>query len=222
MLGAVAASAMTSVFSDGPSAAVGRLQQHACYPAQFTPSSARRIRISDSVARLTAIVRRPLDVCAPAAVDGARSSDASLYLTCYEVSASSVGPRSIGSVSNRLGTAPVTVASPRALCVSSSRTTRPPASVRLTCYRVTSPSSTRRTDRRIGDTFGTSLDSVLVGRPVSFCTGSGRGTTAPLHLMCYAISSETTGRTVVVTDEWGVLRGSLGRRDRLCLQSSLR
>lgn len=218
----VAASAVITVFADGASTAVGRQHQNACYPAQFTPFRARKVQISDSVAKLTAIVRRPLDVCAPAAVDRARSADASLYLTCYEISAPAISPRSLRSVSNSLGTATVTVASPRALCTSSSRTTKPPAPLRLTCYRVTSPASGKRSDKTIGDTFGTSLDSVLVGRPVSFCAESARGTTAPLHLMCYAASSETTGRAVVVTDEWGVLRGSLGRRDRLCLQSSLR
>ena len=98
----------------------------------------------------------------------------------------------------------------------------PSAPVLFTCYGVTSPASAKRINKVIGDTFGTSPDSVLVGRPVSFCAESGPRTTARLHLMCYAVSSETIGRTVVVTNAWGVLRGSLGRRDRLCLQSSLR
>ena len=221
LLCAVMANAITGVFADGPSAAVGRQHQSACYPAQFTPFRARTVQISDSIAKLTAIVRRPLDVCAPAAVDRVRSADASLFLTCYELGARAISPRPLGRVSNALGTATVTVASPRALCMSSSRTTKPPAPTRLTCYRVTSPSGAARTSKTIGDTFGTTLDSVLVGRPVSFCAESGPRTTALLHLMCYAVSSETTGRTVVVTDVWGVLRGSLGRRDRLCLRSSL-
>lgn len=218
----VVASAMTSLFADGPSAAVGRQHQTACYPAQFTPFRTRKVKISDAVATLTAIVRRPLDVCAPAAIDRARSADASLYLTCYEISTPAIGSRSLGKVSNQLAAVPVSVASPRALCMSSSRTTKPPAPVLLMCYGVTSPANAKRINKVIGDTFGTSLDSVLVGRPVSFCAESGPRTTAPLHLMCYAVSSETTGRTVVVTDAWGVLRGSPGRRDRLCLQSSLR
>jgi hypothetical protein len=217
----VAAGAAISVFAHGPSAAVGRPHQNACYPAQFTPFRTRKVQISDSVAKLIAIVRRPVDVCAPAAIDRARSADASLYLTCYEISTQAIRPRSLGTVSNSFGTAPVTVASPRALCMSSSRSTKPPAPLRLTCYSVTIPSSAKRTNKTIGDTFGASLDSVLVGRPVSFCAESRQGTRTPMHLMCYAVSSETAGRTVVVTDAWGVLRGSLGRRDRLCLESSL-
>jgi hypothetical protein len=218
----VAASGVPGVFAHGPSAALGRQHQNACYPAQFTPFRTRNVQISDSVAKLNAVVRRPLDVCAPAAIDRARSADANLYLTCYEISAHAISPRSVGKVSNLFGTAPVTVASPRALCMSSSRTTKPPAPVRLTCYSVTSPSGAKRTNRTIGDTFGASLDSVLVGRPVTFCAESRQAPGTPLHLICYAVSSETTGRTVVVTDAWGVLRGSLGRRDRLCLESSLK
>lgn len=218
---AVAASAMTSVVGHGPSAAVGRQQQHACYPGQFTPFRARKVAITDSVVRKVSVtVRRPLDVCAPAVVDGARSIDPSLYLTCYEATATGVVGRSLGTVSNAFGAVRVSVASPRALCTSSSRTSRPPLPVRFTCYSVTSPVTAKRADSTVGDTFGTARDSVLVGRPVRFCTEPTRA--APQHLMCYTVSSETPGRTVVVTDEWGVLRGSLGRRDRLCLQSSLR
>jgi hypothetical protein len=222
LLGAATASVVIGVLADGPSAAAIGRQQHACYPAQFTAFQARKVQISDSVAKFTAIVRGPLDVCPPAAVDGARSADASLYLTCYELSASSIRTRFLGSVSNPFGTARIAVGSPRTLCVSSSRTTKRPAPVRLTCYSVSSPANANRISKTIGDAFSTSQDSIAVGRPVSFCTAPGRGGTAPLHLMCYSVTSETAARTIVLTDEWGVLRASLGRRDRLCIQSSLR
>jgi hypothetical protein len=197
-------------------------QRNACYPGQFTQFYARRVKISDSVAKLTATVLRPLDACAPAAVNGAKAANMRLYLTCYEISAPPVGPRSLGYALNPLGKFRLRVKSARALCVSSSRGPRVQVRLRLTCYGVLVGATSRRVDRTIADTFGASRDTISVGRPVSFCTGKPKDSNAPLHLVCYPIASETTGRTIVLTNEWGTLRTSLGLRGRLCIQSSLR
>src|SRR5262249_38423607 len=150
-----------------------------------------------------------------------KAANMSLFLTCYEISAPPVGPRSLGYVTNPLGKFRLIVKSARALCVSSSRGPRAPARLRLTCYGVLLPANSRRVDRMIADTFGTSGGSLWCGRPVRFCTGKQQGSKASMHLLCYPITSKTAGRPIVVPNEWGVLRASLGLRDRLCIQSSL-
>jgi hypothetical protein len=219
----MAAGVMAIAWTDGRAERESTVrQQNACYPGQFTAFRARTVKISDSVATLTAIVRRPLDICAPAVLDRVKAANMRLYLTCYEISAPPVGPRSLGYVSNPLGNFRLRVKSARALCVSSSRGPSAPAQLRLTCYGVLLHTNSRHVDRMIADTFGTSRGSISVGRPVTFCTGKQQGSKASLNLVCYPITSETTGRTIVLTNEWGVLRASLGLRDRLCIQSSLR
>jgi hypothetical protein len=224
VLSAMVAGVMALALADGRAGRESTVrQQNACYPGQFSAFSARRVKISDSVAKLTAIVRRPVDACAPAAIDRAKAANMRLYLICYEISAPPVGPRSLGYVLNPLGKFRLRVKSARALCVSSARAPRAPARLRLTCYGVVLVrASSKRVDKTITDTFGTSRDSVSVGRPVSFCTGRQQGLKMPLHLACYRVVSETAGRTIVLTNEWGVVRTSLGLRDRLCIQSSLR
>jgi len=222
VVASLAASAITLALADGRAAVNQTRLQDTCYPAQFTAFLARRIMIVDSVARLRLVVTRPIEVCAPAKLEGASSSNASLYLTCYEIRAPSIGRRSLGLVSNTLGTVRLIVDSPRKLCVSSSPTSKPATALRLTCYAVVSPQTNKSTKKNIADRFGTARESLAVGRPVSFCTRS-RGASAPsLHLVCYAVASHITASALVLTDEWGVLRASLGRRNRLCIQSSLK
>jgi hypothetical protein len=197
-----------------------RAESYACYPAQFNAFRPRKITIVDSVARLTAIVRRPLEVCAPAFVDTTAPSDSNAYLSCYEITARpTFGRRRLGTISNLLGRWRLSVAPPRTLCVSSSQTT-PGERTRLACYTVAAPTNTRR-DTAIGDFFGTSRDSVYAGRPERFCTGTKGRTGAPLHLACYSVESKVAARTIVLTDEWGTMRASPGLRNRLCVQSTL-
>jgi hypothetical protein len=209
--------------SPAPIRAAGQTgrQQNVCYPAQATASYARRITISDSIAKLTAIVGRALNVCAAAAVDGA-TSDPSLYLTCYEIRSSAMSRRYAGYVSNPFGTARLILEAPRSVCVASSPTINPPDPLRLTCYAALGSTSSTSIAKTIRDPFGISRDSVASRLPVSLCASSRRYSPSPLYLACYSVASETTGRTVVLSDEWGTLRASLGQRDRLCIQSSFK
>jgi hypothetical protein len=218
-----AAGAVTVALFDGRAAGQAGRQQNACYPAQATATYARRILISDSVAKLKAVVGRALDVCPPAAVDGAKSLP-SVYLTCYAITTSPMSRRNVGFASNTFGTTQLIVESPRSYCVSSSPGTKPPAPLRLTCYTVVASKNSKssKSEKLIGDTFHASRDSVAIRPPVSLCTGSRQGSTSPLHLVCYSVESGSTGQTVVLTDQWGVVRASLGVRDRICIQSSLK
>jgi hypothetical protein len=195
-------------------------QQNVCYPAQATASYARRITISDSVARLKAIVGRALDFCLPATVDGVES-DPSLSLTCYGIRASAMSRRDLGYYSNAFGAGPLVVESPSSFCVSSSPTTKPPEPLRLTCYSTVAPTNSKTLAKSIGDTVRISRDSVTLP-PVSLCTGSRQGATSPVFFLCYPDASETTGPPTVLTDEWGAIRASLGQRDRLCIQTSVK
>jgi hypothetical protein len=222
LLTALVAGALT-VFADLHAGAASiRRDQFACYPTQFSTFRPRRITISDAVVpKLTVIVRRPVDVCAPARVDAVRAASVSTYLTCHEISAPRVSRRSPGRISTAVGSATLVVEEARSSCISSSRTATTPQSLRLTCYGVLEPATGEERVSTIGDTFGTSPDRVSVGRPVLFCTESRRGSPTALHLVCYPVVSKTLGQTVVLTTAWGLLRGSPGVRDRLCVRSSL-
>jgi hypothetical protein len=222
LIAAAAVSLTTLALADGRAAVTETRQQTTCYPAQFSAFLARRIAISDSVSQLTAIVRRPLSVCAPATIDGAPSADPSGYLSCYEIGAPSIGKRNVGYVSNTFGTARVIVDAAKTVCTSSSTTSRLPVAIRLTCYAVVSPAGDKSAYRTVGDRFGTARESIAFGRPLTFCTQSSSGSTRPLHLMCYAMTSKITGTALGLTNEWGTLRASLGLRDRICVQSSLK
>jgi hypothetical protein len=221
LLCAAAACALTVALADGRAAGQAGRQQNACYPAQATATYTRRILISDSVAKLKAVVGRALDICTPAAVDRVKS-DPSVYLTCYAITTSPMSRRNVGYASNLFGTTRLIVESPRSYCVSSSPATRPPALLRLTCYDVVASKKSKSGERLIRDAFHSSRDTVTIVSPVSLCTGSRQGSTSPRHLVCYSVESEITGRTVVLTDEWGPVRASLGVRDRLCIQSALK
>jgi hypothetical protein len=214
--------ALASASQVGSTTAVrARAENHACYPAQFNAFRPRKITIVDSVARMTAIVRRPLEVCAPASVDTTAPSNSNAYLSCYEVTVRpTFGRRRLGTISNLLGRWRLSVAPPRTVCVSSSQTS-PGERTRLACYTVAAPTTETRRDTAIGDAFGTSRDSVFTSRPERFCTGTKGRTGTPLHVACYSIESKTLARTVVLTDEWGTMRASPGLRNRLCLQSTL-
>jgi hypothetical protein len=81
------------------------------------------------------------------------------------------------------------------------------------CYRLTFHRLGGRLGR--GGTFHTSRDSLAIRPPVSLCTGSRQRSTSPLHLVYYSVESESTGQAVVLTDQWGVVRASLGVRNRI-------
>lgn len=223
LVAALVAVALTSTRDVRAGTPPTRQAQFTCYPTQFSTFRPRRVTISDAVVpKLTVIVRRPVDVCAPARVDAMRASSLTTYLTCHEISAPAVSRRSPGRVSTGGSPATLVVERARSSCIASSPSTATPRSVPLTCYGVLEPAAGEERERTVGDTFGISRDRVAVGRPVLFCTESrGGGSATPLHLLCYPVVSKVLGRTVVLTTAWGVLRGTPGLRDRLCVSASL-
>lgn len=194
----------------------------ACYLAQFGPFRPRPPQtLVDAFTRTRVSVIAPDSVCAPA--PGAQTH----YLTCYRAKArTGFGTRPTPKGDDEFGRFRVKVSALQTLCVPSARVDdgglRIVATENLfTCYSTTGRSlpSLRV---QVEDEFGRS-DDALTGL-VSLCAPAARSGSRPYDsrrfLTCYTDRSETTGTTVVLRNEFGYLKASLGPRARLCVSAA--
>lgn len=75
---------------------------------------------------------------------------------------------------------------------------------------------------KVGDQFRTSNDTVVAARSLCLPTGKNgsRFIQPRVHLLCYQIKSTSKGHAVALRNQFGVLSGSPGPRDRLCVPST--
>jgi hypothetical protein len=211
LLGAVAA---------GARGADVRPTRFTCYPAQFSAFHARKVTLGDAGSKQAAVVDLPEAICAPGGNGG--SAD---YLTCYRLSVDAV-PRPL-TAADEFGRLSLRPAKAATLCLPSARVDAAgvapsPNGDRLACYTAVPAQPVKRDGVMVEDGFGRSKDGV--GGPVRVCTPvslNGAAVAGRSGLTCYDLQSETKGSTVVIRNDWGYLKASLGPRTRLCTTATI-
>jgi hypothetical protein len=203
----------------------------ACYPAQFSAFRPRTQTLTDQLhAKLTLSVDFPDTVCAPA------PEKSSGYLTCYRATINSTNlPSAIVHGSDEFGPIDARVsAKGMTLCVPSTRIDATPGTTAkvldpFTCY-PTSRASIGRTGVIVADEFGSAADTITARAalcaPAAISGGgptSGGRPADPAHdLSCYSVGSEVKGTSMIMKDQFGLLKAALGVRSRLCTTVTVR
>jgi len=226
---AVAAVAILALGATGARAKLP-VDHYACYTAQLAGGAHPTVKFANQFASGSLLVGQTTTLCAPADKNASGIINRVAHLTCYAVSHVDAAMKNhVVDITNQFGTLRMTVVNPpQSLCLPSGKsvasTTVPPVPTNLDhylCYRVAPSGHFQQLVVTVKDQFGTSKDTVLA--PVSLClpTSKNGGTIRQrtVHLLCYLIKSPTNGKPVIVHNQFGVLRGTVANRTRLCVPS---
>jgi hypothetical protein len=201
----------------------------ACYPAQFSAFQGRKLGLVDELAKHQfGSVTAPQTICAPAGSDGNLDRSAN-YLTCYRMSFLRISGSNFltARATDEFGKLTMRLLIPVALCVPSARvdqnmSAEPSTALGLfTCYSGKPTSAIDRKGVVVADDFGQSADDVR--GPAGLCAASAKsGSTigSRRSLTCYEVDSQTKASTVVVRNDFGILKAALGPRGQLCVAAT--
>jgi hypothetical protein len=220
-----ALSNVAAAATNAPESVAAVRARFVCYPAQFSPFRAQSRTIIDKFSQVTSVsVAVPETVCAPA--PGLSTS----YLTCYTVSAVKAAstPQPVRA-SDEFGKAfSVAPAKLLTLCLPSARADTGGSSTpskgldSFTCY-AAKAAVVPHQGVSIIDDFGNSQDAL--GTPFRFCApAAAKGAQVAdgtRFLSCYTDRSATTGKIIVLRNEFGYLKAALGPRGWLCATATL-
>jgi hypothetical protein len=204
-----------------------------CYATKFSGFKTRTVRLRNQFGTISAQVGQPLRLCAPADKNGSGILHKEAHLTCYALARvdSPLATRRV-EIRNQFGVQRLTVSlnPPESLCLPSSKgISGAPGRVpklldHYLCYRV-DPAGTFRSRRvKLSDQFGAAADVVVRARTLCAPTSKNgsRILQARIHLSCYLLKSARKGRTVVVRNQFGLLKAAVGLRNLLCVPSTKR
>ena len=217
--------ALSGVATDAPGNAATVRARFACYPTQFSPFRPQSRTIIDKVSRVASVsIATPETVCAPA--PGLSTS----YLTCYTLSAVKAAstPQPVRASDEFARGFSVVPAKLLTLCLPSSRVDTGGSAVpskgldSFACY-AAKAAVVAHQGVSLSDDFGNSQDAL--GTPFRFCAPAAtKGTQvadSTRFLSCYSDQSATTGKIIVLRNEFGYLKAALGARGWLCATASL-
>jgi len=220
-------SLLTAIPAEG-SRSLAPVGNFACYRAAFTEFATTKISVRDQFGTRIAIVGRPTDLCAPAAVNGRPIFDSVAHLTCHPIKLALKGSARISVRTQQFGVLTATVVRASELCVPSSTATggalRPPPKTldSFVCYSAVPLATFATRIAALSDDFAKTRDAVL--RPTGLCLPATVGTSRRLQsqlLACYELKSAAKGSgPVIARSKLGLLQASLGARNQLCAPST--
>lgn len=204
----------------------------ACYPSQLTGGHKPKVSLKNQFGSASAVPATQFKLCAPASKNGSTILNRKAHLTCYTLTSyHSPTNNRVVSVTNQFGTLKMTVVlnPPQSLCLPSSKSVPGviPGAVPTTldhylCYAVKPSGTFQPKTVKVSDQFGTSSDTVIAPRSLCVPTAkNGSRLTQPtVHLLCYLVKSTAKGHSAAAKNQFGLLNGGVGARDRLCVPSS--
>jgi hypothetical protein len=218
-----AASATSSVSaSDG-----GQLTPRtrlACYPAQFSAFKPRLLKLADQFGvKQTLSIDFPDTVCAPT------PGKSTGYVTCYHTTLKATNtPSAVVRGSDDLGAINTRVDVKGLLfCVPAARIDNAPGSPAkdldsFACYPSLGP-QLGRMGVTVTDDFGSGSETISTRS--TLCAPAAIGSTRlidrHLGLSCYGVGSNVKGTSVLMRDQFGLLKAALGARTRVCAALTL-
>jgi hypothetical protein len=231
-LALAATAVLAAVLSSGATAATSAPKgddavraRFACYPARFSPFRAQSRTITDKpsgIATVSLVV--PETVCAPA------PGPATSYLTCYTLSVANVGttPRPVRVSDEFAKSFSVIPSKLLTLCLPSARVDAGGSSSQskdldsFSCYAAKAAVVSHQ-GVSVVDDFATSQDTL--GAPFRLCAPAaakgGKVFDSSRFLGCYSDQSATTGKIIVLHNEFGYFKAALGARGWLCATATL-
>lgn len=205
------------------------ISQFTCYQGKFAGFKRMKFTISNQFDRLSAAyLIAPLRVCAPAIKNNEPIPDKYSHLVCFSIRVAN-GPTGTRNavVTDQFGAHKmiVLVSEPESICLpaSKSRTKPGPIPTKLdhyVCYPVKPTSDFATKSVSLRDQFGLGkADEVFRIRTLCAPTSKNKSRVlfrGAVHLLCYDVKSPVKGATVVVREQFGLMKTSLALRDRLC------
>jgi hypothetical protein len=220
-----------------PGATTARLalgvDHFSCYATRFSGFKSRLVRLRNQFGTISVRVGQPLRLCAPADKNGSGILHKEAHLTCYalpRVDAPLATKRA--EIRNQFGLQRLVISlnPPENLCLPAAKAIsgtpgRVPVRVdHYVCYRVDPTSSFAARKVKLSDQFARSVDVVVSARTLCAPTSkNGSRILQPkVHLLCYLLKSARKGRTVLLRDQFGLLKAAVGLRNLLCFPSTKR
>src|SRR5262245_6281843 len=204
------------------------LDHYACYTSTSGAFKTRKVKLADQFGSGSAVVSKPVRLCAPASKNGSAVINRRAHLVCYPIRFSPQPGQHRVLVKNQFGPQTMTVIQPETLCLPSSKaTTGAPAATptnldHYTCYTIDPGGAFQSRAVKVADQFGKSSDTVI--RPVRLCAPAKKNGSKLIkprpHLVCYQIRSAGKGRRVTFRNQFGLLKGLPGLRQWLCVPST--
>jgi len=203
----------------------------ACYPAQLSGGKHPLVKLKNQFGQATGYVGTAQRLCAPARKNTSGIINGAAHLTCYTLTHyTTTAKNHVVLIKNQFGSQQMTVVvNPvQWLCAPSSKAAVgsvpgpvPTVLDHYLCYSV-DPGTFKQINVKVGDQFGTSTDTVVHATSLCVPTSkNGSHLVQPrVHLLCYLVKSPSHAHAVVVRNQFGILNGSAGQRDRLCVPST--
>ena len=205
------------------------ISQFACYKGEFGGFKVQKFTIANQFDKLSpAYLVKPLRVCAPAIKNNEGIPDKRSHLVCFAIRVAN-GPTGTRKavVTDQFGPHKlyVILSEPESICLpaAKSRTGKPgdvPTKLdHYVCYHVKPASSFGVKTVSLRDQFGLGReDEVYKLETLCAPTSKNRGPVLfkTVHMLCYDVKSPVKGATVVVREQFGLMRAALSLRNYLC------
>jgi hypothetical protein len=211
-------------------AAPASLDHFRCYDVKGNDQTKIAVTLEDQFGKRSAVVKKPIGLCAPASKNGSPVSQPQAHLKCYDLEKED--PKKVNrdvEVTNQFGKEKLKVDKVESLCTPASKSLTgtpgpPPQNLdHFECYKVKGGRDVKQSVM-VQDQFGTETVKVkgakLLCNPVSKNGGSILNRQA--HLVCYDIDGKAADVDVNVNDQFGLERLRVKKPKTLCVPSEKR